>query len=229
MKQSLSCKYLSVYDEVLTDEQFDKVFEYYNKLEFIHKFAHEQWNPVWSTTDGNVLSGRTLTLRPDLADPLEYPHDVLVPLLLNIGRAINNCGMFTPDELAQIESVAFTPFIYPPGCGLSWHTDNDYVGAFSYYIHKRWSPDWSGEFLSVETDDHVNRQHLNGKWLVFDQTELHNTIMDRGHGRFVFPKTNRLVINKAGKQGTLHKVNKSTPQAENRLSLQGFLRRKNNG
>jgi Rps23 Pro-64 3,4-dihydroxylase Tpa1-like proline 4-hydroxylase len=53
--------------------------------------------------------------------------------------------------------------------------------------------------------------------------------MERGHGRFVFPKPNRLIINKAGKDGTLHKVNKSTAQAENRLSLQGFLRRKKHG
>jgi len=226
MKNSLSCKYLSVYDDVLTNDQYNKLFEYYNKLDFIHKFAHEQWNPVWSTTDGSVLSGRTLNLRPDLTDPLEYPHDVLVPLLLNINRAIFDSGIFSLDELSQIESVALTPFVYPPGCGLSWHTDNDYIGAFTYYVHKHWNPEWSGEFISVEADEHISRRDLTGKWLVFDQSGLHDIIMSQGHGRFVFPKSNRLVINKAGEQGTLHKVNKSTPQADNRLSLQGFLRRK---
>jgi Rps23 Pro-64 3,4-dihydroxylase Tpa1-like proline 4-hydroxylase len=229
MRQTLSCKYLSVYDDVLSSHQFNSVFEYYNRLEFVHKFAHEQWNPVWSTTDGGVLSGRTMSLTSNLSDPLEYPHDALIPLLLNINKAINRCGIFTVDEIQQIESVALTPFIYPPGCGLSWHTDNDYIGAFTYYVHKHWSPDWSGEFLSVEADEHIKRDQINNKWLIFDQTELHNAIMEKGYGQFIFPKTNRLIINKAGTQGTLHKVNKSTLQAENRLSLQGFLRRKNNG
>jgi Rps23 Pro-64 3,4-dihydroxylase Tpa1-like proline 4-hydroxylase len=229
MKQTLSCNNISVYDDVLNPAQLKNAFEWYNRLEFIHKFAHEMWNPVWSTTDGNVLSGRTMNLKPDLTDPLEYPNDAIIPLLLNISTAIKTCGIFSKEDLDQVESVAFTPFIYPPGCGLSWHTDNDYVGAFSFYIHKHWSPDWSGEFLSIESDDYVERQHLDGKWLVFDSSGLHQTIMERGHGRFVFPKPNRLVINKAGPAGTLHKVNKSTPQAENRLSLQGFLRRKKNG
>lgn len=60
--------------------------------------------------------------------------------------------------------------------------------------------------------------------MVFDNQELYDVIMEHGIGHFFYPKPNRLVINKGGNRGILHKVNKSTIDSKPRLTLQGFIR-----
>ena len=50
--------------------------------------------------------------------------------------------------------------------------------------------------------------------------------MDEGIGHYIQPKPNRLVLNKGGPKGILHKVNKSTINAGARITMQGFIRAK---
>jgi hypothetical protein len=38
-------------------------------------------------------------------------------------------------------------WIYRAGLGLEWHSDTGWVGAYVYYAHPAWRPDWGGELL----------------------------------------------------------------------------------
>ena len=64
------------------------------------------------------------------------------------------------------------------------------------------------------------------EWKVFDNQPLYDVIMDEGIGHYIQPKPNRLVLNKGGPKGILHKVNKSTINSGARITLQGFNRAK---
>ncbi len=55
---------------------------------------------------------------------------------------------------------------------------------------------------------------------MFDNQAVSDRILERGHGVWVAPKPNRLVLNS---DRVLHKVAKTTAAAAPRLSLQGFM------
>ena len=217
MKKVLDCNNIQVYDNVITEEEFQKLHNWFNVIPYAWKNAQEEWNKSWSTTDGSILLSRKMMFSPLLNDTLAEEDQPLSPVLNQIRQAIDS---FIGIE--NIEKVGITPYVWPPGVGLSWHSDSNYIGTFTYYVHKQWGANWSGEFLTVEADDYIEKPE-GLKWRVFDNQELDDLIVDHGIGHFIHPKPNRLVIGRAGKNGILHKVNRSTLQAKDRLTLQGFL------
>jgi len=217
MKKVLDCNNIQVYDNVITDEEFNKLHDWYNAIPYVWKNGQGEWNKSWSTTDGSILLGQKMFFSPELNEELTPEDQPLRPILNQIKQAVDN---FVGIE--NVSRVAVTPYVWPPGTGLSWHTDSNYIGTFTYYVHKHWSANWSGEFLTIEADNYITKP-ANLKWRVFDNKELEDLIVDHGIGHFIQPKPNRLVIGRAGDNGILHKVNRSTMQAKDRLTLQGFL------
>jgi Rps23 Pro-64 3,4-dihydroxylase Tpa1-like proline 4-hydroxylase len=217
MKKALDCKNIQVFDNVISSEEFEKLHDWFNAIPYAWKNAQEEWNKAWSTTDGSILLGRKMFFSPSLNEELSPDDQALKPILNQIKHAV--------DEFIGLENVVqvgITPYVWPPGVGLSWHTDSNYIGTFTYYVHKHWGANWSGEFLTIEADSYIEKPD-GLKWRVFDNADLENLIVEHGIGHFIQPKPNRLVIGKAGDNGILHKVNRSTMQAKDRLTLQGFL------
>ena len=52
----------------------------------------------------------------------------------------------------------------------------------------------------------------------------HNLIMKNSVGNFFYPNPNRLVVNKGGSNGILHKINNTTVDSSPRFLLQCFIR-----
>jgi Rps23 Pro-64 3,4-dihydroxylase Tpa1-like proline 4-hydroxylase len=123
-------------------------------------------------------------------------------------------------------------YIYPAGCGLSWHRDNEHnaTGAFVYYAHPYWDPQWGGEFLvaSLKTKEAVfpKTKTYEGqeKFLGSHMENSHEIpiLMEEGVGTYILPKPNRLVFLTSG---VIHCIKKVEAAAGNKLrgTIQGFF------
>lgn len=217
MKKTLDLKNIQIFDDVLNCNDYNLLYNWYEQLPFAWRNSNKEWNKVWSTTDGEILISQKIFFNiSDTVENLDNTNVVLHPLLLQLKKLIpkffgNNIG-----------SIVMTPFVWPPGSGLSWHTDRNYLGAFTFYVHKSWNANWAGEFLTIEGDNYIPRPE-NFKIGVFDDTTVNNFIMNNSVGQFIYPNSNRLIFNRSGENGILHKVNKSTAQAKDRLTIQGFI------
>lgn len=223
MYSSVDLKNTRAYDEVLTEEEFQSVNNWMNDAPYVFKNTTGTWNKVWSINDGEVLHSKPIILNKQFEVHEFFPEILpLMPFIEKLKTLLTDVNLF---DLDKVRSVIITPYVYPPGTSLSWHSDSNYAGAFTFYAHNYWSSNWGGEFLTVEGDEYIDQKKKeNIKWRVFDNSPLEDLIMEKGHGHFLFPKPNRIVFNKSGEYGILHKVNKSTSQAKERLTLQGFLR-----
>jgi hypothetical protein len=224
MKISLDLQNTKAYDDVLSPEEFESLFDWINGIPYVWKNTTGEWNKVWSINDGEVLHSKQLVLNKKFEiegfDPYLLP---VMPFVNKIGDLIKSTGLF---DMKEIYSTIITPYVYPPGTSLNWHSDSDYVGAFTFYCHNKWSANWGGEFLTVEGNEYIPQEEKeNIKWKVFDNSMLEDMIMNKGTGHFIMPKPNRIVFNKSGANGILHKVNKSTNNSAERITLQGFLRK----
>jgi hypothetical protein len=221
MDLTLDLRNTRVFDNVLSKEQFAELFDWYNAIPLVNKAAQGEWNKSWNLGDGNILIGHQLAWALEEPPKLNPPHTILEPVIDAIVKTLRDFKLV--EDNANIE-FSMTPYCWPAGTGLAWHNDSTYLGAFTYYCHNRWNPEWGGEFITVEGDDYIQEDKSDLKWRVFDNSELHELIMSKGHGHFIHPKPNRLIINKGGKKGILHKVARTTPDSGPRLTLQGFIR-----
>jgi hypothetical protein len=221
MRLTVDAKNTKVFDDVLTEEEFQTLFDYYNRIPLVFKQVQGEWNKVWSLSDGNILVGREILFPIGKTPPLHPEDSAMIPMIEKISELLLSTGFFNLDEIG---GAIMTPFCWPPGTGLSWHNDSNYTGAFTFYTHNYWSPEWGGEFLTVEADDYIidNKKDIN--WKVFDNQELYDVIMEKGIGHFFHPKPNRLIVNRGGERGILHKVSKSTIDSRARLTFQGFIK-----
>jgi Rps23 Pro-64 3,4-dihydroxylase Tpa1-like proline 4-hydroxylase len=74
---------------------------------------------------------------------------------------------------------------------LSWHRDDSelYAGAFIYYAHPHWNAHWGGELLIADVPDDLDIMAYR-----FENEPYSEQLLEHGAGRFVMPKSNRLVI-----------------------------------
>ncbi len=218
-----------VFDNVLDDDDFQQLWE------FINIYPYERsdsflWTKAWSIADGAVLRGPQWIARaPDWTlVPPERPSKELRPFpadpppLVKLLKKVREACSSNPD-LPGMTGAAMSPFVWPPGTSLAWHSDGmsldtlNKVGAFTFYAHKTWNCEWGGELLVADIDS--DAEGISSA-PTFDNSALSERIMSTGYGAFVAPKPNRLVVNPSN---ILHKVTKSTMGAAPRLSIQAFM------
>ena len=193
---------IKVYDDVLSDEDFEKVFDFFNRTSFFYPQTEGTWNHVWDV-DTLVLKGQQFFFPVGKVPPEDEYHKPVIPIIKELNKVLND------------GRVTMTPYFYAAGSGLSWHNDSQYKQAFTFYCHKHWSPEWGGELQTVELEE----KDKNIVWKIFDNRELFDAIISKGLGMFFIPKPNRLIVN----SNILHKINKTTANSGARLSLQGFI------
>jgi hypothetical protein len=119
-----------------------------------------------------------------------------------------------PDVAAMVghpegwHHLSVTSWIYPPNAALALRDAGPGVhgGAYVYYLNPEWKPHWGG--LLVVLDHQANRA----------------TAAERGLGRCIFPKKNRIVFLAPDAQ---HLVTRVLAEAGDnvRMSLNGFFHR----
>ena len=220
MKLFFDANNTKVFDDVLDPEDFSSIFDMFNYQPYIFRESQGEWNKVWSLKDGQILMGRQVMWAINEEPDLDGEYKTLLPYIRKVNDMITNSGLFDLDDVSMI---SMTPYVWPPETGLSWHNDSHYLGAVTFYTHKEWNPEWGGEFLTCEANEYIQENKENLTWKIFDNNDLHSLIMENGSGHYFYPKPNRAIVNKGGKHGILHKVNKSTANSGPRLTLQCFI------
>ncbi|OJW54971.1 MAG: hypothetical protein BGO67_05125 [Alphaproteobacteria bacterium 41-28] len=223
-----------VIDNFLTSEEHQLVWNYIQQeaLEFVHQ---KKWVKAFRLTDGELLWGP-----PYLSDP--YAPDTknqVYPTHSGIDLVIKKVKELAPgwENLIgkQGEDWAYffaRAYIYPSGAGLSWHRDNENSarGAYVYYAHPDWDPQWGGEFLIApyETKDlkypTSTLYHSESKYLGshLESAFEKEALLEHSVGTYILPKPNRLVIISSG---IIHCIKKVENAAGNkvRATIQGFF------
>jgi hypothetical protein len=221
MRPSLTIGAVSIYDDFLSDDVANQLWAMMNAIPYSWSDA-QRWSKVWTLADGPILRSQQLdaaapnwqfALPQEPGKPIPSPPMPLIRLLERLKEVLKN-----QDNIPEVKRISMLPYVWPPKSSISWHCDGTAsdptrIGAFSYYAHKHWNAEWGGEFLLTEIDS----QHPQSP---FDNTEVSEAIISRGHGFWSSPKPNRLVINPSN---MYHKVAKTTEAAAPRMSIQGFL------
>lgn len=213
-----------VIDDFLDAEDFVTLHDHVKRETFFYENSFE-WNKVWHPLEGNALitglKSYGATGRPGITYPTGTPYDRFMDRI--VGARERFAGAVALEGALKFTTAAF---LYRSGWGLPWHDDlgdNEYRGAFAYYLHDQWRGNWGGELMIVSErrrfEDEGSDIDLGFKQGAgFPQPAY---IRD-GVGQFVMPKPNRIVF---FRQGILHCINRVSPLAgENmRFSLAGFF------
>jgi Rps23 Pro-64 3,4-dihydroxylase Tpa1-like proline 4-hydroxylase len=183
----------------------------------------DRWVKVWSLNDGVVLRSTqwggkspdwTLEIMPMPQGRRSPPGPETLVKFFGVLRELLN----RHEGLPAIRRIVMAPYVYPAQTSLSWHYDGANpgdmrVGAFTYYAHQEWNAEWGGELFLTDIPERIDMPP-------FDNSEVSKAIMNKGHGVWISPKPNRLVVNPSD---MYHKVSKTSAAAAPRLSIQGFL------
>jgi hypothetical protein len=223
-----------IIDDILSSEEHALVWSYIQQesLEFVHQ---KKWVKAFRLSDGTPLRGP-----PYLSDPYgpDQKHKIY-PTNLGIDLVINKVKELVPtfEHLIGKQGIDWAYFfarayLYPCETGLSWHRDNENAaqGAFVYYAHPEWNPQWGGEFLVApyatremkypESKIYKEEPKYLGSHL--DNAFEKEALLKEGIGTYIMPKPNRLVVLTSG---VIHSINKVSQCAGNnvRATIQGFF------
>lgn len=233
-----------VFDDVLEPRERDDVWSYLQREEFEPVHA-DRWKKVWRLSDGVPYRGPTVlaaaggltaavaATEGQMAGLAGQRAEASVPGMRGyptgtgidrvIALILNRADDFAPvvgQKGAAWDRTTATASLYPQQTGLSWHMDGGrYAGAYIYYAHRVWNAQWGGELLLADLPPgrRLVRDHLDNAL----ESEL---ILDRGVGRYIMPKPNRLVVLRGG---VLHQLRKVDPAAGDhvRCTIGGFFLR----
>jgi len=249
--ESPSC---AVFDDVLPLPEMLAIFEYFRGVDFklVHetrqnlpKQMQSGYKRAWRFDEGQALtsSGFAAYALPDAQLPPQvaaigrkwaderdtkfFPSNtVLDPFIATLkAQALTDLTPWIGKPGAEWIAFTATPYIHPPGVGMSWHSDDVlYTGAFSYFCHPEWDAEYGGEFLIY--DDAVEPV-AQAQWQNRRYDPLSVPVPDTPHtrstgGRFIEPIPNRLIVIK---RGLMHKVQRVSPLAGShvRASVTGFF------
>lgn len=242
----------AVFDDVLPKDQLLAVFEYFRGADFklVHETRHNLpkqmqggYKRAWRFDEGNALTASGFAafavereqLPPHIAaiaktwaeqrDTRFFPSQTIMDAFIATLRALALERLSPWVGRAGTDWIAFTatPYIHPPGVGMSWHADDVlYTGAFSFFVHPEWDAEFGGEFLVY--DDAISRT-AERAW---DNRRWDPLSVPAGSapgytgGRFIEPLPNRLIVIK---RGVMHKVQRVSTLAGShvRASVTGFF------
>ena len=205
-----------ILDDFLEIEGWEHVW---SALQFCDLHPVTRGAGAWKLDDGVPLGGEELVVAQD-ADPAGIEGDwaPVLAVLLDEQEAI--ATLVAPEW----DRVSARPYVYPQGSALSWHVDDSalFAGAFVYYAHPHWNAHWGGELaLAAAAADWPIMGHR------FASEAFSDLLLEEGHGQFVAPKPNRLVL----LSGAAHQVLPVRRAAGDhvRASVSGFFLRPQEG
>jgi len=224
----------AIIDDFLSAEEAVYVWNYIQDehFEMVHQ---KKWVKAFRLSDGSPMWGP-----PYLSDNYDantkfpaFPTGRAVDLVISklketIGSYEHLIGKFGQDWAYFFARA----YIYSANQGLSWHKDNENhaTGAYVYYAHPEWDPQWGGEFLVAPASSKnkaIPKSKLyegNEKFLGshLDNKFEKDVLLETGHGQYIMPKPNRMVLLTAG---VIHCIKKVDPAAGNkvRATIQGFF------
>jgi hypothetical protein len=235
MRIVLQNSFITVIDDFLSEGQFDLLWNSFQVQEF--KSVDSRGVQIhWGLDNQQVLKGPNVGMKHKLEAqyPTETPIDFLFSEILKNKQSFEvNWGRFDRD---WNDLTAFM-MLYRPGSGLTWHRDlKGFAGSYTFYAHPYWNVEWGGELFAIESTDyaeesgaffHKLRSVSGASFKEASSSHLENedaneVLMEIGHGRFVLPKPNRMVIIRGGVPHAVNKVNLNAGRSV-RASVSGFV------
>lgn len=242
MRLTFNSEKFAIFDDVLSDIQFSKLWEYvcsenYRSFHSHPATGHVYWK-IFHGSDTAPLRGPDVISAPLIPDFPSFPtrttFDIFIKFLLDhhsafqkwVGRKKVDWDLFTA-----------MPSLMPAGSVLNWHSDPTYAGSYAFYVHPFWDIEWGGELLITSKavprlgaakrkafQARIN-QAIQYRGSFMASAERTEAILTAGYGHYIFPKPNRLVLIS---RGIYHKVNKVGSSAGDnfRSSIGGFFLRK---
>ncbi len=184
----------TVIDDFLGEEDWGALW---NEFQFMELHPVSRTVGAWKMDDGVPLGGheivtphRDAELAHDPEQPKLYPSNTAVDAVItNLLAESETYSKIVDEDWQRISARAY---VYPHETGLSWHRDDSeiYAGAFIYYAHPHWNAHWGGELMVAdETDEDLSIMAHR-----FENEAYSEALLEKGVGRFVMPKPNRLVI-----------------------------------
>lgn len=215
MNIKLKSDTLAVFDEVLDAQHFHQFVQYFCNVPYTYRHS-SGWHKVWRASDGEILSGP----EQKNTEPINNPFGWIVQNLQHLAK--DHIGHIIGEQGVDYDHISVTPYIYPVNSKISWHDDTGYVAAAIFYCHLKWSPNWGGELMIAHTpkdaplvgmhNDPINREYID------------NLLSLSGHGVYVAPLPNRLVITKGSVWHQINRVDLSAGD-NSRCSIVCFFRK----
>jgi Rps23 Pro-64 3,4-dihydroxylase Tpa1-like proline 4-hydroxylase len=230
----LSASHFIVFDNFLSEQERDSVWSYIQSEEF--QFVHQKkWVKAFRLSDNEPLWGPPYlsdSYAPDTQNQV-YPSGKGIDLVIQKLKEIIPQYVSLLGEQGKDWAYFFArAYLYPCGTGLSWHRDNQNhaCGAFVYYAHPYWNPQWGAELLisspQTATLEFPKRTLYEGgkKYLGshLDNKFETDALMEEGMGHYILAKPNRLVLMGSG---VLHCIKRVDANAGDhvRATIQGFF------
>lgn len=228
---------LVIEDGVLATPQLQALREQLAATEFRGVHA-QKWDRAWRLWDGNPQRGTSVYFDPDRRFGWQGAHHPTATPLDTLIEQVRRAALVHPD-VCGLEGVDWVglylcPWLYPPGSALSMHQDaQQYSGAFTFFVHARWSLHWGGELMAYPP---LGEWPATGRERAGDTLaglSGHDTCLsDDGEGELdgpgfataIAPRPNRLVLIGPDRP---HRIARVDPLAgaHVRASLSGFFLR----
>jgi hypothetical protein len=199
--ETLKAPGLLVLDDVLDEDAWSEIWTYF---QFEDLAPTTRTDGAWRLEDGGVLAGpdfhaaspwleggRSEALEEVFGEAL-HPTGAPPDYLLEVLVALAERGELEPVQ-AEWEHIVGRAYVYPAGSALSWHRDDhdSFAGAFVYYAHPEWNVQWGGELFVADVEDPLA---LPVTPFRFENRAYSEALLERGLGRYIAPKPNRLVV-----------------------------------
>lgn len=207
MNKTLETEDFVIYDNVLDEDQFSKVWISIQNDDYLSPHVNN-WSKVWRLTDGTCIGSRSY----EFADaPFGNYMDLMQFFIVNTAKMHENI-------INKWSKLTLRSYLYPRNTKLNWHNDLGYAGAAIFYAHPEWASTWGGELMIAKTPSGVNvpPPHLDHK---FEDKFLEVL----GYGNYITCKPNRLVITRPG---VWHSINRVDADAGDhcRATIVGFFK-----
>jgi hypothetical protein len=226
-----------IFDDFLPEDIYLRVYRFALGMDYQHINTEGRVRRAWHIHDGFPL--RSMLDLMYCADESKKPKqgyvyptndelDLVADHLLAIQPSVEHIVGKKGQGGWDLFSV--TGWIYPPGTGLTMHTDgHGYTGAFVYYLSPTWRTHWGGMLLLADDEinravqDYCNTRDLKDiyalKWL--NANNVDEQMMEYGFAKCVFPKKNRIVFIHNEAYHMVTRVNEVAGDNP-RISLAGF-------
>lgn len=216
MKQVVKSKAFVVYDDVLPQSEFEKLWLYIQREEYSSPMTSGNWLKVWRQGDCFPLGTRNYDYS---TRPFNNALDALLPIFIKLAE-------MNPEIVQPWKDLGLRTYLYPRGSKLSWHDDNTslYSAALTMYCHPKWGSTWGGDLMVAEVpkmEDMPNKP-LVGPHL--DHTWEDDYINIYGFGSWIAPKPNRIVLMAPN---TYHSISRVDADAgdHSRCAIVGFFKK----
>ena len=243
MEKTYECSQFVVFDDFLPASEFEDVWRYLQLSRVANGETADLGGP-WQISEALPLFGPSVSaLSESTGSPAGrssaigggpvYPTGTAVDFVLE--KLLHLAPQIQPWVGKANEAwvlVTAAPWIYPPGTGISWHTDSGaHTGAYIFYIHPEWDAQWGGELLVA---DEACRLFPSGASTPapysleerlryrFDKRPMSDYLCGVGTGQFISPTPNRLVVLEVGHA---HKISRVDAAAGDhvRASISGLF------